>query len=166
MTKGTRSAAEHFARDPRGVLRVADLRDQDHELIASDACQRVLFTDRGAQPLRALPQQLVAHRTAQAVVDGLEAVEVEEQHGAGPLLSLGARKRLRETVEQERPVGETRQGIMVGQCLDAGLGKLSFGDIQHRAHHAYRPPLPVANDEAAVLDLRIATVTAVKTVLV
>jgi len=96
---------------------------------------------------------------------GLEAVEVEEQHGAGPLLPLGARKRLRKTVQQERPVGETRQGIMVGQCLDAGLGNLSFGDIQRRAHHAHRPPLSVANDEAAVLYLRIATVTAAKTVL-
>ncbi len=52
------------------------------------------------------------------------------------------------------------------QCLDAGLGNLSFGDIQRRAHHAHRPPLSVANDEAAVLCLRIATVTAVKMVLV
>ena len=32
------------------------------------------------------------------------------------LLPLGARKRLRKTVQQERAVGETRQGIMVGRA--------------------------------------------------
>ena len=58
-------------------------------------------------------EQLVAGAVAEAVVDDLEAVEVEEQHGdARP--ALGARQGLREPVDEERPVGQAGERVVEG----------------------------------------------------
>ena len=63
-------------RCPRG-----DLLDQDGELVAAEAPGEVDGADRGRQARRHLDEQLVTGAVAEPVVDRLEAVEVDEQHG-------------------------------------------------------------------------------------
>ena len=48
----------------------------------------------------------------QAVVDVLEPVEIEEQHGHGAAGALEAGDRLLEAVEEQAAVGEARQGVV------------------------------------------------------
>ncbi len=61
------------------------------------------------QPFAERDQQLVADRVAEAVVDELEAVEVEEQHRAAIAgVALGAAQRELEVVEEHRPVRAAR----------------------------------------------------------
>ena len=68
----------------------ADLREEQGELVAGQARQQRPAADRfadlrgddDAQPVRDHDQQLVAAGMAEAVVDHLEAVEVDEQHRA------------------------------------------------------------------------------------
>ena len=62
------------------VLLVGDVLAQDRELVATEAGDRLVPAQRVAQPLGDRQDQLVAGRMAEAVVDDLEAVEVEEQH--------------------------------------------------------------------------------------
>ena len=65
----------------------------------------------GAEPLGDGDQQLVAGAVAQAVVDGLEVVEVEEQHGR--LLSGSVATECRaDLLGEEQPVGQTREGVV------------------------------------------------------
>ena len=76
--------AERGAHAPGGHRRlrlVLDAAAQHGELVAAEAGDHVAVADGAAQPLRDLDQQAVAGLVAEAVVDDLEVVEVEEQHG-------------------------------------------------------------------------------------
>jgi hypothetical protein len=45
----------------------------------------------------------------EAVVDHLEIVDVEEQHGHGTGVSIGAVEGVGDPVEEQRPIGQSRQ---------------------------------------------------------
>ncbi len=59
---------------------VGEVLAHDDELVAAEPRDRVVATDRGGEPSAHRDEQLVAGVVAEAVVDDLEAVEVEEEH--------------------------------------------------------------------------------------
>ena len=67
-----------------GVVLPGDLLADDRELVAAEAREGVGGSQQGPQPSRHLLEHLVADLVPVAVVDQLEAVEVEEQDGHGP----------------------------------------------------------------------------------
>ena len=72
----------HRLEDPVGDLgdaRLVDVLEQDDELVASEARGGVGGADAAEQPSRGLAQEHVAGGVAEAVVDVLERVEVDEQ---------------------------------------------------------------------------------------
>jgi len=64
-----------------------------------------------------------------AVVDVLEAVQVEVEQGQGALVALGLVKGLGQAVQAQQPVGQTGEGIVVGQVFGPRLGLLLGGDV-------------------------------------
>ena len=71
---------------------VGDVHEQDAELVATEARREVRRAQPVADARRDRRQELVAGGVAEAVVDGLEVVEVEEERGDRPgLLSAGQR---------------------------------------------------------------------------
>ena len=88
------------------LARVADVVEQERELVAAEAGDGVVGPQRRLQPARDGDQQLVADVVAERVVDELEAVEVEEQHRGAALgvAALGAADRLVEAVEEQHAV--------------------------------------------------------------
>src|SRR5258708_6432623 len=64
-------------RSPAGVL------DEDGELIATQAGRRAPGADAGPKTFGDGDQEGIAGLVSQAVVDGLEVVEVDEEHGQG-----------------------------------------------------------------------------------
>ena len=75
--------------DVGGLRRVRDSVEQDGELVAAEPGDRVRRADGVQEALRHLAQDRVAGRVAEAVVDGLEVVEVDE-HDADRLASVGS----------------------------------------------------------------------------
>ena len=63
----------------RATRWVVDVLEQDDELVAAEARRGVGGAHAPDQPPRGLAQELVAGRVAEAVVDVLERVEVDEQ---------------------------------------------------------------------------------------
>jgi hypothetical protein len=57
---------------------------QDRELVAAQAGDRVGLSDDRADALRHRSQQRVPEGVAKSVVNGLEPVEIEAEHGDGP----------------------------------------------------------------------------------
>jgi hypothetical protein len=55
--------------------------EQDHELVSSEAGERISGTDGPLEPFGGGVQELIAHDVPEVVVDLLEAVEVDEEHG-------------------------------------------------------------------------------------
>ena len=95
----------HAARGVHGLLRIGEVAEQQGELVAAEARHGVAGPDDLAQPLRDLDQQHVAPGVAEALVDGLEAIDVEEQHREPVVFAATLeRERLSEAVDEERPV--------------------------------------------------------------
>jgi len=105
------------------------LLQQDHELVTGQAAEGVLAAQAVPQaPGHPLKQQ-VAGAVSVAVVDELEAVQVQiEQHQTG-LMAPGRGQVMREALLSRRPVEQARQGIVVGQVLDLDLGLLLRRDV-------------------------------------
>ena len=92
---GRLNDAQHALGDRDRVLLVDDVLAQDRELVAAEAGDGLVPAQRVPQPLGDREDQLVAGRVAEAVVDHLEAVEVEEQHGdVAPAAALQPLERL------------------------------------------------------------------------
>ena len=71
-------------------------------------------------------QQLVARVVAEGVVDVLEAVQVDEQHREIAAIAARVLDREVEHVAEHGPVRKRRQGVVIGQELDALLVQLAL----------------------------------------
>ena len=79
--EGRGERAQHALGDGDRVLLVADVLAEDRELVAAEAGHGLVPAQRVAQAVGDGDDQLVAGRVAEAVVDDLEAVQVEEEDG-------------------------------------------------------------------------------------
>ena len=68
-------------------LRLIMARQQQHELVAGQSGEEVLWPEAAADPLRQLAEEGITVAVAEVVVDLLEVVEIAKQQaaGAGPL---------------------------------------------------------------------------------
>lgn len=71
-----------------------------------------------AQPIGHRPQQTVTHAVAQHVVDVLEAIEVEHQHGTGRRAARPCQQGRAQIQAELRPVRQVGQRVFVGQAPD------------------------------------------------
>ena len=112
------------------VLHAVRVFHQQGELVAAQARDHVVLAHAHGDAPRDLHQQFVAGGVAHAVVDQLEAVQVEEQHGEGLAVAMPcALDGGRQPVQQVRTVGQTRQrivGRLVGELL---LGTQALTDL-------------------------------------
>ena len=76
--------------------------------------------------LRDLEQDPVAGRVAEAVVDGLEVVEVDEQHRHPDAVAQGPRDRVADALVEQRPVGEVRDRVVEGLVGELLLERLAL----------------------------------------
>ena len=102
---------------------------EDYELVAAEAGHAVARSYGIAQPRCDECQQFIAGGVAQAVVDPLKAVEVEEQHGRQRSSAAAAGQRLAEAVQEERTVGETGQRVVEGLVEHGFFDGLALGDV-------------------------------------
>jgi hypothetical protein len=95
--------------------------EEDRELVSAQTGGRVGGPQTFMQSLGHRHQQLITGCVAQAVVDRLEVVEVEEQNGKRITSAILSRKCVLHPVREEGPVGEVGQGIVEGLVLELGL---------------------------------------------
>jgi len=116
---------------------------QDHELVAAEAGDRVAVAHQLCEPLGDRDQQPVADVVAEVVVDGLELVEVDEQHRHDAAGAVQAGDRLRRTVHQQQSVGKLRQRIVQGLALEpAAVGDVLDGRVPDLVVEACAPQQP------------------------
>ena len=120
-------------RDPGRRFNAGHVFQQDRELVAAQARQRVAFPQAAGQPLRRGHQQGVAGLVAQAVVDDLKVVQVYEQDGDGRVAPPGPLERVFQAVPEEGAVGQARQGIVEGLMGQLVFEPLVVRDVIGRA---------------------------------
>lgn len=122
-----------------GSPRRADVLEQDRELVAAEARRRIGWPQAATQSARHEDEQLVARDVPEAVVDVLEAVEVEEEHGDGRLASARARLGVLQPVQEQGAVREPGQRVverlMHGVLEVARIGERQAGVLGERDEH-------------------------------
>lgn len=94
---------------------------QDHEFLASPACQEIRNTQIAPHPSRELDQHLITRCMPMAVVDGLEVIDIEEQQGQGLLVSPGPRDFSRGGLLEVSPVPGAGQAIRRREQTQLGV---------------------------------------------
>ena len=120
-------------RDGHRVVDAVPAVDQDDELVAAHPGDQVAVVGHArGQPPADHHQQPVTEVVAEAVVDRLEAVQVEEAH-PDPLPGAGGVEHPAQRLEEQRPVGQPGQRVV--QRLEAQplLEFVPLGDVlDHR----------------------------------
>ncbi len=134
---------EHLA---RGKLRAIDVGGRQHhrELIAAEPRDRIGRAQRVAQARRHFLQHLIAGVMPERVVDLLEAIEIEQQHGEALVIAMRAQDRLLQPIEEQRAVGQVGERVVVGEIGDALAGQVAFAPDRGFAQLPARRPAPAA----------------------
>ena len=127
---------EHVGQAVQGLLAFGEagqFADQQHELVAAQAADRVVLAQALGQAAGDLDQQAVAGGVAPAVVDRLEIVEIEIAHGQQVAAPVGLGDGLLQAVGEQQPVGQAGQRIVVGHLFQLFLVVLQGGDVGEQA---------------------------------
>ena len=122
ITSRSRAASDDRVRGPTHV------RQQHRELVAAQPGDHAGLTDRLDEPLGDLDQHGVGDLAAVGVVDGTEAVDVDQQERQVAIVTLALEHRLG-PVEQPQPVGQAGQIVGVHRRRHLGPGLDLTGDV-------------------------------------
>src|SRR5262249_20110586 len=152
--------------DHRRMTPVADVFEEHHELIPAEAGDGVPRPQECFQPSGEGREQLIAYRMAQAVVDDLEAVDVEEKHGEGvATTAAGDADGPFQAVLEQGAAGEIRETVPEGIAAKLLLVLLPLGDVGQRTRNPARLVGPASDGEPAGQDPSVRAVPLAQTVL-
>ncbi|HRH28702.1 MAG TPA: hypothetical protein PKV17_07975, partial [Aquabacterium sp.] len=145
QAEGGRQGVDHGLRHMGGLLRMTQVFQHQQELVAAQAPQGVLLAHTLAQSLGHHLEQQVARGVSQAVVDGLEVVQVDEDHAHQRLMSARQVHGMVQPLMDHGAVGQLGQGVVVGHARQARLGLLELGDVGQHADKVRGVALVVAH---------------------
>ena len=90
-------------------------------------------------------QHPIAHSVAEAIVDRLEAIEIEEQQRHPIAVALGRGQGPVGELEQQGPVGQAGEGIVQGPVPDRLLAAMALAHVLEHAHVVDHLQLRVAH---------------------
>jgi hypothetical protein len=111
--------------DVAGLVGRVQVLGQDDELIAVQAGHGVRGSEQMTEPARDRHQQLISDAMSVGIVDGLEAVQVKEQHGRRFLGPMAALQGMVEEFQRQRPVGQSGERIVQGQFTGSFRGSFN-----------------------------------------
>ena len=123
---------------------------------------RSLWRTDDLQAFRDFLQELVAGVVTMGVVDGLEAVQVQQHDRHQLMMAIGARQSLDQIVAQQNPIGETGELIELRHLRQSSLGPMSFDRVadgpveQRRGHFALGEVVGGACSHRLEIDFAIA----------
>ena len=118
--------SQHFG--PFARIRTAD---QDGKFIAAETGRDGATTQQAMKPVHELAQNRITGGMAQCVVDGLEAVEVDEQAGKFGFFAVRGLDGVGQRDFKALTIQETRQVIGDGLLAIALLGLAQFRNVHH-----------------------------------
>jgi hypothetical protein len=132
---GLRHGVPHAAGERRRIRRLAHRRHDDGEFVAAQPCNRVGLPGAVTQPVGNHLEQLVADRMPERIVDALEMIEIEAEHGErfSPLHPL---ELVLQPLTQQHAIGQVGQRVVTRHMRDLLLGAPSLGDVLVRCQPA------------------------------
>ena len=113
---------------------IVDLLNEHDELVAAEARDDVARAQALPQARGHLAQQHVARVVAECIVDDLEAIEIDEQHGdLAVVASRGLDREMCSNCAEHRAIRQPGEAVVRSEVLDALLRVLARGDVlDHR----------------------------------
>src|SRR5690606_27821946 len=110
---------------------VADCRQQNDEFVAAKPGDGIAVTQHLRQAMADLPEQFVAGLVSERVVDGLEAVQVEEHDRQVAVVALRLDHGAGQETIEETAIRQAGQRVVEGEVLDlSGMGDLLlYGEL-------------------------------------
>ena len=99
------------------LLGLRDSVEHRYKFVAPDPSQQVCGWQRVAQRRSHVLKNHIAHLMAQVIVDGFESVQINEQQGKRVRIRCRMRKKLLQVFHHLAAIGQTGQGIGIGQLL-------------------------------------------------
>src|SRR5690606_26713601 len=121
---------DHTTSQGQGILGPRKIDLEDGELVAAEPRDEIAAAYAGLQAVGHQFEQPVAGGMAKSVIDALEAIEVEEMQRKDVVAFRGTADLFVDTFRQQRPVGQSRQRIMVGDVVKMRLRPLVFSDVE------------------------------------
>ena len=118
--------ADQPVAERRDRCHVLEAAHHDQELVATETGHEVARSHAPSDPIGDLAQHEVAGRVTVRVVDALEAVDVDEHHGA---LVGTVHQHALEVLEHREPVGEAGERIMTSLVSELFLELLALRDV-------------------------------------
>jgi len=116
----------------------AELAGDNRELVAAEAGDRVAVAQTIGQPRGDGLQHAVTDIVAQRVVQCLEMVQIEKQHGAVLPGACAGGDGVMEAIHQQAPVGQMRERVVEREEFDLRLGTLAIRDVAEVDRQALR----------------------------
>ena len=113
--------------------------DERGELVAAEPGRGVPGPHRLLEPVGGLDSSSSPAWWPTRVVDRLEAVEVDEEHGGAGVAGPAAGERLPDPLGEQGAVGQVGERVVLGVVLQLGLEPDPFGDV------------PAVEDQAALV---------------
>lgn len=141
-----------------GIAVALDFAQADHEFIASQATDAVLVAQACLHPQSRRLKKEIADVMAERIVDVLEMIQIDKQHGDQGFVAVRMRDRLLQPVFQKYPVRQSGQHVVVRHMANVGLVKLALDRDAGNAHrqfgqfqlsHAGRPDFAEVHGERA-----------------
>src|ERR1700722_1880421 len=109
---------------------MAEIVEEDGELVAAEAGDHVAFPQARFQPLSDRHQEGVADQMSETVVDELEPVEIEKQDREDIFgMALGSVDNLPEQLDEERSIRKTGQRVVKRRVPELFLHQGPLGNI-------------------------------------
>ncbi|EGF32081.1 hypothetical protein IMCC9480_2969 [Oxalobacteraceae bacterium IMCC9480] len=136
--------SQDFFADPFGLQGsgdglLAEFFEQHDEFVATDARHGIAVAHAARQPTGDLLQQQIALVMAEAVIEQLEVVEVDEHQRALARATQAGRQRAPQTIHQQAPVRQFGERIKKCQVADFFFGGLAQRDVALRTDVVSNP---------------------------
>jgi hypothetical protein len=144
-----RDVPAHRLDDPvRRDLGLVDIRlGKEHgELVPADPRQEIRLTDAMSHRAGHALEKVVARLVAEGVVDVLEVVQVDHEHGAGGAVARHPLGLPGQLLLETAPVDEPGQEVVIGQVLEALRQLPAVGDVLNLGHDIEGLALSVADE--------------------
>ena len=115
----------------------AERLEEDHELVAADAGDRVGGSKALGEPLCDPAEHQVADVMPPGIIDPLEAVEVDEEDREARRVPRGPHQELVQAVEHEIAVRQPGERVVRGEMLEGDLGPLELVDLPRDAQQPH-----------------------------
>ncbi|MNZ67791.1 hypothetical protein D3C78_860470 [compost metagenome] len=126
-------AVDDALRQSGGLAHLRAVLGQYGKFVTTQAGQGHAVAQQRLQALTDHLEQLVADVVAEAVVNALEVVQVEQQQGAAALVGLGRRQCLLGAVVEQQAVGQVGERVVMSEIRQLTLGMLDRADVaEHR----------------------------------